>query len=42
VEGLQGHYYRVDPEENAYIEALHSTSELEVIQGYWFDSFLGV
>jgi transposase InsO family protein len=27
------------PEENAYIEALHSTLEREVIQRYWFDSF---
>jgi putative transposase len=27
------------PEENAYIEALHSTLEREVIRRYWFDSF---
>lgn len=26
------------PQENAYIEALHSTLENEVIQRYWFDS----
>ena len=26
------------PEENAYIEALHSTLEREVIRRYWFDS----
>jgi len=27
------------PEENSYIEALHSTLEREVIKRYWFDSF---
>lgn len=27
------------PEENAYIEALHSILEREVIRRYWFDSF---
>lgn len=27
------------PEENAHIEALHSTLEREVIKRYWFDSF---
>jgi len=27
------------PEENSYIEALHSTLEREVIRRYWFDSF---
>ncbi|MGK2862755.1 MAG: DDE-type integrase/transposase/recombinase [Chitinophagaceae bacterium] len=26
------------PQENAYIEALHSTLENDVIQRYWFDS----